>query len=51
MQPFWSVRLVGGLLMFTGILLFFWNIVATYTGRHERPADAEGLERPAAAVA
>jgi len=38
MKPFWSVRLVGGTLMFIGILLFFWNLLMTYTGRHERPA-------------
>lgn len=40
MQPFWSVRLVGGTLMFVGILLFFWNLLMTYTGRHDRPAAA-----------
>ncbi len=40
MQPFWAVRLLGGTLMFAGILLFFWNILATYVGRQERPAEA-----------
>jgi cytochrome c oxidase cbb3-type subunit 1 len=40
MSPFWMVRLVGGTLMFVGILLFFWNMLATWTGRHERPAEA-----------
>ncbi len=40
MQPFWAVRSVGGTLMFVGILLFFWNVVATYVGRQERPAEA-----------
>jgi len=37
MQPFWFVRLAGGTLMFLGILLFFWNVLATFTNRHERP--------------
>ena len=41
MQPVWMVRLVGGTLMFVGILLFFWNMLATWTGRHDRPAEAE----------
>jgi cytochrome c oxidase cbb3-type subunit 1 len=40
MQPFWAVRLLGGTLMFVGILLFFWNMVATFTHRHERPEAA-----------
>ncbi len=40
MSPFWMVRLVGGTLMFAGILLFFWNMLATWTGRHENPSDA-----------
>jgi cytochrome c oxidase cbb3-type subunit I len=40
MQPFWAVRLIGGILMFGGILLFFWNIVATFTGRNDRPVEA-----------
>jgi cytochrome c oxidase cbb3-type subunit 1 len=39
-KPFWAVRLVGGTLMFLGILLFFWNLLVTWTGRHERPAEA-----------
>lgn len=39
MVPFWSVRLLGGTLMFVGILLFFWNLLMTYTGRHERPVE------------
>ena len=39
MQPFWAVRLIGGTLMFGGILLFFWNIVATFTGRNDRPVE------------
>lgn len=39
MQPFWAVRLIGGILMFGGILLFFWNIVATFTGRGDRPVE------------
>ena len=40
MQPFWAVRLIGGILMFGGILIFFWNIVATFTGRADRPSEA-----------
>lgn len=40
MQPFWAVRMLGGTLMFVGILLFFWNIFATWSGRAERPAAA-----------
>jgi cytochrome c oxidase cbb3-type subunit I len=40
MMPFWTVRALGGTLMFVGILLFFWNILATWTGRAERPAEA-----------
>jgi cytochrome c oxidase cbb3-type subunit 1 len=39
-KPFWLVRLVGGTLMFVGILLFFWNLVATWVNRAERPAAA-----------
>jgi cytochrome c oxidase cbb3-type subunit 1 len=50
MQPFWSVRLIGGTLMFAGILLFFWNIVATFNSRHERPADLDNLKPSAAAA-
>ena len=30
----------GVTLMFAGILLFFWNLLMTYTGRQERPAAA-----------
>ena len=40
MSPFWAARLLGGTLMFTGILLFFWNLLMTYVGRAERPAEA-----------
>jgi len=39
MSPFWAARLLGGTLMFTGILLFFWNLLMTYVGRAERPAE------------
>jgi len=39
MQPFWGARLLGGILMFVGILLFFWNVLMTYVGRAERPAE------------
>ncbi|MDX2000680.1 MAG: cbb3-type cytochrome c oxidase subunit I [Thermoanaerobaculia bacterium] len=39
MAPFWSVRLIGGTLMFVGILLFFWNILKTYTDRRENPVE------------
>ena len=39
MSPFWAVRLLGGTLMFLGILLFFWNVLMTYVGRKERPAE------------
>ncbi len=38
MKPFWAVRLLGGTLMFLGILLFFWNLLATWVGRQDRPA-------------
>jgi cbb3-type cytochrome oxidase subunit 1 len=34
------VRLVGGTLMFLGILIFFWNLLVTWTGRRDRPAVA-----------
>jgi cytochrome c oxidase cbb3-type subunit 1 len=40
MSPFWAVRLIGGTLMFVGILLFFWNVVVTFSGRNDRPAVA-----------
>ncbi len=40
MKPFWSVRLIGGTFMFGGILLFFWNLLATWLHRAERPAEA-----------
>jgi len=40
MQPFWGVRIAGGTLMFAGILLFFWNLVATHLNRRERPSEA-----------
>ncbi len=47
-QPYWLVRLIGGVLMFAGILIFFWNILATWTGRRDRPVvDADAA--PAAA--
>ena len=47
MSPFWAVRLIGGTFMFAGILLFFWNVLATFTNRHERPpADAHGVGVP-----
>jgi cytochrome c oxidase cbb3-type subunit I len=39
MSPFWAARLLGGTLMFTGVLLFFWNVLMTYVGRKERPAE------------
>jgi cytochrome c oxidase cbb3-type subunit 1 len=39
MQPFWAVRLLGGTFMFLGILLFFWNILVTWTGRADRPVE------------
>ncbi|MFN8095188.1 MAG: cbb3-type cytochrome c oxidase subunit I [Vicinamibacteria bacterium] len=39
MQPFWAVRLLGGTLMFLGILVFFWNILVTWTGRKDRPVE------------
>jgi cytochrome c oxidase cbb3-type subunit 1 len=39
MSPFWAARLLGGTLMFLGILLFFWNMLMTYVGRAERPAE------------
>jgi cytochrome c oxidase cbb3-type subunit 1 len=39
-KPFWLVRLVGGTLMFLGILIFFWNLLVTWTGRRDRPAVA-----------
>jgi cytochrome c oxidase cbb3-type subunit I len=32
MQPFWMARLTGGLLIFAGIVLFFFNIIRTLTG-------------------
>ncbi|MBK9063044.1 MAG: cbb3-type cytochrome c oxidase subunit I [Acidobacteria bacterium] len=40
MRPYWLVRLVGGTLMFTGILIFFWNLLMTWTGRRDRAAVA-----------
>lgn len=39
-KPYWAVRLVGGTLMFLGILLFFWNVLVTWVHRAERPAEA-----------
>ena len=39
MQPVWLVRFFGGILMFAGIVLFFWNVLMTYVGRKERPAE------------
>ena len=39
MQPFWAVRLLGGTLMFLGILIFSWNILVTWTGRSDRPVE------------
>jgi cytochrome c oxidase cbb3-type subunit 1 len=43
--PFWAVRLVAGLMMFAGLLLFFVNIAGTWVsaragGRHPEPAEA-----------
>lgn len=32
-QPYWAVRLIGGTLMFVGILFFAWNMLATYVNR------------------
>jgi cytochrome c oxidase cbb3-type subunit 1 len=40
MKPFWAVRLVGGTMMFAGILVFFWNILQTWMHRAERPFEA-----------
>ncbi len=40
MKPFWAVRLIGGTLMFVGILIFFWNILATWLHRSDRPVAA-----------
>jgi cytochrome c oxidase cbb3-type subunit 1 len=35
-KPYWLVRLLGGTLMFLGILIFFWNLLMTWTGRRDR---------------
>ncbi len=40
MRPYWLVRLIGGTLMFIGILIFFWNLLVTWTGRRDRAAVA-----------
>ena len=38
-QPYWAVRLLGGTLMFGGILLFAWNMLATYVNRSHAAAE------------
>lgn len=38
-QPYWAVRLIGGTLMFVGILLFSWNMLATYVNRSHVAAE------------
>jgi cytochrome c oxidase cbb3-type subunit 1 len=38
-QPYWAVRLIGGTLMFVGILLFAWNMLATYVNRSHAAAE------------
>jgi cbb3-type cytochrome oxidase subunit 1 len=40
MKPFWAVRLIGGTMMFAGILVFFWNLLQTWMHRAERPVEA-----------
>jgi cytochrome c oxidase cbb3-type subunit 1 len=30
--PFWTIRLVGGILFFTGMLVMTWNMVMTMVG-------------------
>ncbi len=39
--PYWWARVVGGLLIFAGVVLFFYNMVRTYTGE---PLGAAGSE-------
>ncbi len=31
-QPYWTVRIIAGLLIFGGVVLFFYNMVRTFTG-------------------
>jgi cytochrome c oxidase cbb3-type subunit 1 len=35
LKPVWLVRFFSGILMFTGIVLFAYNILATVLGAHE----------------
>ena len=37
LQPVWLVRFFSGILMFTGIVLFSYNILATIIGAKDRP--------------
>ncbi len=45
MVPFWWTRLVGGLLIYTGAILFLYNLVRTFT--YEVPAPQESPPTPA----
>jgi cytochrome c oxidase cbb3-type subunit I len=47
LKPVWLVRFFSGILMFTGITLFGYNVLATIVGAKDRP---EGL-KPATSVA
>jgi len=38
LKPIWIVRFVSGLMMFTGIVLFAYNILATALGNPEEAA-------------
>ena len=40
LKPVWIVRFFSGVLMFTGIVSFAYNILATVVGAKDRPAAA-----------
>ncbi len=42
LQPVWTVRFFSGALIFSGIVMFAYNVLATIVGAKDRPMQAEG---------
>jgi cytochrome c oxidase cbb3-type subunit 1 len=45
LRPVWLVRFFSGILMFIGITLFAYNVMATVIGAKDRPADLAGARQ------
>ena len=45
--PFWVIRVIAGLCMFAGLIVFIWNIYRTWTGIPEEAEASDGKVVPA----